>query len=111
MRLPQVFLLMLTSMAWLRPGRGRKAGGRKKPGLRLLGSLCVHFLEYLPDGAGELFGQLGAGYRVFLREHVGRHAGNTLVGGFLGLPRNQGDVLVGGKALANVVGIAAAIGG
>src|SRR5438046_2541242 len=45
----------------------------------LLRRLRIHLCRYLADGAGELFGGLRAGHRVFLREHKSRNAGDALV--------------------------------
>ncbi len=61
--------------------------------------------------AGELLGRLGAGHRVFLREHKRRHAGDALIGGVLGLRRDQRHVFIGRKTRADVVGIEPAIDG
>src|ERR1700733_3612176 len=66
------------------------------PAVESLRRLRVDLCRHLPDRAGELLGGLGAGDGVFVGKDKRRHAGNSLVGGVLGLRRDQLDVLVGG---------------
>src|SRR3954453_11174465 len=82
---------------------------REKKAGDLLRRLRVDFAGPLTDGAGELIGRLGTGDSIFLRKHEGWDTGDALVGGFLCLAGDQRDILIGGKTLADVVGIKADI--
>src|SRR5450631_2027387 len=90
------------------PGERCTASGTRDCGERpcsLLRCLRVDLAGHLTDSAGQLLGRLRAGYRILLRKYECRDAGNALVGGVFRLRRDQLDVLIGAKTLADIVGI------
>src|SRR4051794_11330678 len=80
-----------------------------RPGC-LLGRLRIDLRGNLADRTGKLVRRLRAGDGVLLRKHECRYARNALVGSFLGLARDQRDILIGGKTPAHVFRVQAAIG-